>query len=185
MRNIAIAGILAIALVPLSLDRQPLSAHTVEAPPVSLAAAQDIVSSALFTAQRNAEIEKALKRSEQAREREFIAARNREIANAITASAAARPALVAEARAAEMNIARAALDDARTSAFTAARNQEIEMSMARAANARDAAFAAARNLEIELSLARVTAVNAIAALQLAAANPIETGSIGPAATRCH
>lgn len=184
MRNVALAGILAIALVPLSLDRQPLNAHTVEAPPVSLAAAQDIISSALFIAQRNAEIEKALKRSEQAREREFIAARNREIANALSASAATRPLLIAEARATALKIA-LSREDARTGAFTAARNAEIDMSMKRTADVRAAAFAAARNLEIELSLARVTAVKAIAALQIAAANPIETGSIGPAASRCH
>ena len=119
MRTAALAGLLAAALVTLSLDRHPLNATEVPVHTALDAETVDSIKSTLFAAQRNLEIERAMRRSALARERTFVAARSREINASLAASAKARPTLVAEARAAELK------------AFAAARNAEIAASMAR------------------------------------------------------
>jgi hypothetical protein len=175
MRTITCMGLLAAALVPLSLDQRPYSTTEPHVARTAYTAhATDSVKAVLFTAARNAEIEGSMQRVAELRERQFVAVRNHEIRISTIMSAYARIALVDEIKAkerlalaqeikrirtlalvgrhnAEINRSMATSSRARPALQIAARNQEIEDSMAKVATARDAAFAAERNAEIAVS----------------------------------
>ena len=77
MRNAFIAGLLTATLIPLSLDQHPTTAPQMQRAALAPSELQvhGAIRTALFTRERNAEIERATRRSEMARERDFIAAR--------------------------------------------------------------------------------------------------------------
>lgn len=140
MRKAATLGLLAAALIPLSLDQQSPS-HAGE--PIALpklAETSEIhakIQTVLFTIERNGEIARSMQRAAKARERDRTAARTRELA--------------ARAEGRTIETATDRLDGSHTLAFTAERNAEIRQSLAAYERARNA-----RTREITTSITAAT-----------------------------
>ncbi|AHB50230.1 hypothetical protein W911_11705 [Hyphomicrobium nitrativorans NL23] len=160
MRKATTLGLLAAALIPLSLDQQsPSHAGDAVALP-TLAETSEIhakIQTILFTMERNGEIARSMQRAAKARERDRAALLTRELA--------AR----AYDRRRATETAPYRLDDSHMMAFTAERNTEIRRSLAAyrtaretrlqeiASNkARDGLAAATREAETLISQARAT-----------------------------
>lgn len=129
MRKATTLGLLAAALIPLSLDQPSQSQASERIAPPALAETSEIhekIQSVLFTMARNGEIERSMQRAAKAREQERAARRTRELA--MRAPQSRRATKTAPYR----------LDDSHMMAFTAARNAEIRRSLAVYRAARDA-----------------------------------------------
>ena len=138
MRTVTALGLLAVALTPLAIDLLPDSKAGAQSakPALATAGTNDIhvkIQQALFTMERNSEIERAMRLSAKARAEARAARRESEIAKA--AHDRRRAIERAAARAGTLHM----------TAFTAARNAEIRRSLAAYEGARDALFADARN----------------------------------------
>lgn len=167
MRKAATLGLLAAALIPLSLDQQSPSHAGDTISGIEFAETNEIrakIQSILFTMARNSEIKRSMERSARARERER-AARDAESLRQ------------ADMRRRAIRAAQARLGDRRDIAFTAKRNAEIRRSLAAYESARNARLAEARSREIDSGLHRgdanaisIATRNAEAHLSIARAN---------------
>lgn len=203
MRKAITLGLLALALIPFSLDRHSearnRTADTVDPSLATHEAARDarrldalasemtatferakIRREAGFTAARNAEIRRSLAAYETARDIRFVEARNREIAASSARSARARTRAFAAARNAEARRSLAAYEGARRELIAEAYQREIALVAARYAE-REIAIARANGESIFATLARIAphiGVSSAIAQRTLRANPIETASIG-------
>ena len=160
MRKATTLGLLAAALIPLSLDQQSPS-HASEAVALPKLAETSVIHAKIqtivFTMERNGEIERSMQRAAKARERDRAAQRTRELA--ARAYDRRRTAETAPYR----------LDNSHMMAFTAERNAEIRRSLAAYESARevrtqqiagdkarDSFAAATRQAEMLISNARAT-----------------------------
>ena len=144
MRTIALSGLLVSALIPLTVDHHLPNDRETRALRASVGIElQQTVLTALFTAQRNREIDRSAQRVKIVRAQEFVAERNREIEMSIAAREAAEPLLFAEARLSEIEASSELSAEFAALEFTAQRNEEIEQSIELADSARLARFAEA------------------------------------------
>lgn len=141
MRKAATLGLLAAALIPLSLDQPSPSQASERIALPALAETSEIhakIQSVLFTMARNGEIERSMQRAAKAREQERAARRTREQTASITPGAPASAPISAHDRRRMIEAARSRLNDRQTLAFAGARNAEIRRSLAVYRAARDA-----------------------------------------------
>ena len=132
MRKATTLGLLAAALIPLSLDQQSPSHAGEPAARPAYAETSEIhakIQTVLFTMARNSEIQRSMQRAAKARERERAAKHTR----AETASAP----ISAHDRRRAIEAARSRLNDRQTLAFADARNAEIRRSLAAYEGARE------------------------------------------------
>jgi len=178
MRTFATMGLLAAALLPVSITQLPFGSSDAASPGIAaraeMAAYQPVMLSGSslfpsaipkqraanseFVRDRNREAELSSDRIARLRTMTFTRERNNEIRQSLAAYAATSNARFADARNREMVVSMIRAERQRTEAFVAARNSEIQSSLAFAALERDRLFVLARNAERERSFERVAAI---------------------------